>query len=347
MIFRIFIFLLLSSCTKESYQWYNGSIAKALSKISNEPEKILFLDFYSENWGACVRLDAETLSNQAVITFSKQNFISIKLKPWTDEDASELFNSFNGTGIPLLLYLNGDGIEIDRIAGYYPADEYLKKITDIYNGVDTFLSLKNSFISGSRTSEMLSKLSEKCKSSADVEFCNSVYLDIIDNNSNLDSAVVFTAELFFAKNQLNKDGTPSEMIRLINKHDNLDYQKDAYQTLVYHYQRSGEMVDEAKIYKEFSDKFNADSNILNGYAWRMTELKLNLEDALIKSTLAAQLTAENPENQANILDTKAEILWLLDRYEEAIDVINLAIDINSDSDYFREQKIKFQNSKKE
>ena len=194
---------------------------------------------------------------------------------------------------------------------------------------------------------MLSKLSEKCKSSADVEFCNSVYLDIIDNNSKLDPAVVFTAELFFAKNQLNKDGTPSEMIRLINKYDNLDYQKDAYQTLVYHYQRSGEMVDEAKIYKEFSDKFNADSNILNGYAWRMTELKLNLDDALTKSTLAAQLTAENPENQANILDTKAEILWLLDRYEEAIDVINLAIDINSDSDYFREQKRKFQNSKKE
>ena len=107
------------------------------------------------------------------------------------------------------------------------------------------------------------------------------------------------------------------------------------------------MVDEAKIYKEFSDKFNVDSNILNGYAWRMTEIKLNLDDALIKSTLAVQLTAENPESQANILDTKAEILWLLDRYDEAIDVINLAIDINLDSDYFREQKIKFQNSKEE
>ena len=79
----------------------------------------------------------------------------------------------------------------------------------------------------------------------------------------------------------------------------------------------------------------------------MTELKLNLDDALIKSTLAVQLTAENPESQANILDTKAEILWLLDKYDEAIDVINLAIDIKSDSDYFREQKIKFQNSKEE
>jgi len=49
MIFRILIFLLLSSCTKESYQWYSGSIDEALSKISNDSNKILFLDFYSDN----------------------------------------------------------------------------------------------------------------------------------------------------------------------------------------------------------------------------------------------------------------------------------------------------------
>ena len=51
----------------------------------------------------------------------------MKLKPWTDENASKLLNSFNGSSIPLLLYLDKDGIEIDRIVGYYPADEYLKK----------------------------------------------------------------------------------------------------------------------------------------------------------------------------------------------------------------------------
>jgi len=258
-----------------------------------------------------------------------------------------LFNSFDGTGIPLLIYLNGDGIEIDRIVGYYPADEYLKKITDIYNGVDTFLSLKNSFISGSKTSDVISRLSEKCKSSADVEFCNDVYSDIINNDLNFDSEVVFIAELFFAKNQLKKDGIPSEMIRLIHKYDNPDYQKDVYQAIIYHYQMEGEMVDEANLYKEFADKFKSNSDILNGYAWRMTELKLNLEDALIKSTIAAQLMSKDPQSQANILDTKAEILWLLDKHDEAIKVIDIAIDINPDSDYFREQKIKFQNSKEE
>jgi tetratricopeptide (TPR) repeat protein len=194
---------------------------------------------------------------------------------------------------------------------------------------------------------MLSKLSEKCKSSADVEFCNDVYSDITNNNSNLDPAVVFIAELFFAKHQLKKDGAPSEMIRLINKYDNPDHQKDGYQAIIYHYQIEGEVDDEAKFYREFADKFKSNSDILNGYAWRMTELKLNLEDALIKSTIAAQLMSKDPQSQANILDTKAEILWLLNKHDEAIKVIDLAIDINPDSGYFREQKIKFQNSKEE
>lgn len=282
-----------------------------------------------------------------MIAFSKENFLSIKLKPWSDQDASELFNSFNGQGIPLLVYLNNDGIEIDRIVGYYPPDDYLRKITDIYNGVNTFLSLKNNFISGSRNPSMLSKLSQKCKSHSDSEFCNNVYSYIINNSADIDSESVFISELFFAQNQLINDGTTSELIMLIDKYDNLNYQKEIYQSIIHHYKVNGEITDEAKIYKEFSDKFNTDSSILNGYAWRMTELQLNLEDAMLKSTIAIKLAENDPDKQANILDTKAEVLWILDKYDEAISVINLAIDIKPDSDYFRQQKIKFQNSKTE
>ena len=31
-----------------------------------------------------------------------------------------------GTGLPLLVYLNNNGEEIDRILGYLPPDQYLK-----------------------------------------------------------------------------------------------------------------------------------------------------------------------------------------------------------------------------
>ena len=76
----------------------------------------------------------------------------------------------------------------------------------------------------------------------------------------------------------------------------------------------------------------------------MSEIGINLDDALQKSNLAIDLIHENNDLKSYILDTKAELLWLLNRSKEAIDAINLAISINPGSDYFQEQKLKFKSS---
>ena len=44
--------------------------------------------------------------------------------------------------------------------------------------------------------------------------------------------------------------------------------------------------------------------------------------------------------QANILDTKAEVLWKLGKNDEAVKIIEMAIQLNPDNDYFIEQKDK-------
>ena len=182
--FLIILLILTVSCTKESYVWYNGSFSDALSEISNNQGKILFLDFFSDNWGACVRLDAETLSDEAVISFSKENFLSLKLKPWSNRKHSELFDTMKGTGLPLLVYLNNNGEEIDRILGYLPPDQYLSRIKDIYNGVNTFLALKNKFNGGSRNINVLSMLAQKCKSYKESKVCDDVYSYVYNNKTN-------------------------------------------------------------------------------------------------------------------------------------------------------------------
>ena len=38
-----------------------------------------------------------------------------------------------GSRLPLLIYLNSNGEEIDRILGALPPEQYLKRIEDIYN----------------------------------------------------------------------------------------------------------------------------------------------------------------------------------------------------------------------
>ena len=246
----------------------------------------------------------------------------------------------------MLIFLNSDGIEVDRLLGFYSSEDYMKKITNIFSGVDTFLSLKNSYNSGEKDTLLLSILSDKCEISMDIELCKDVYSDVIKNKGLMSTQAVFKAELFFAKTELGK-GLDLDMFKLLDRYSNPESLKSIYNSLIDFYQSTNQTDQESMIYKEFSDRFTSDPNILNGYAWRMSELKINLEDALEKSEKAIILAAENPQNQANIIDTKAEILWVLGHNTKAIETINLAIDINPKSDYFTKQKIKFQNSLKE
>ena len=71
---------------------------------------------------------------------------------------------------------------------------------------------------------------------------------------------------------------------------------------------------------------------------------MNLDDALGKIAIAVELSANDPLKQANIIDTKAEVLWMMGEHLDAIKTINLAIDIDPESNYFRSQKSKFENN---
>ena len=279
-----------------------------------------------------------------MLQFSNQNFISLKLKPWDKKEDSDLLDTYNGQAIPLLIFLNNKKEEIDRILGFYPATEYLSMIKDIYYGKDTYLSLKKKFKQEEVNSLVLSKLAIKCGDNRDPDFCEEVYLDIINTSKVVDEDTIFKAELFFANQKLSL-GEISSLMNLLNKHKNSNKALDLYFSAIRHFSSLGESALEATYYKEMTDKFSDNPSLLNGYAWRMTELGVNLEDALKKSTLAIDIV-DDTQLKSYILDTKAEVLWLLGRIQQALDVIDLAISIDPDSDYFKEQREKFKVSLK-
>ena len=84
---------------------------------------------------------------------------------------------------------------------------------------------------------------------------------------------------------------------------------------------------------------------LNSYSWRMSELEINLDDALEKINIGLDLIEKSNPSYPQFLDTKAEVLWKMKLFDEAIEVINEAILIDNKSEYYKEQKTKFLNSK--
>ena len=111
--------------------------------------------------------------------------------------------------------------------------------------------------------------------------------------------------------------------------------------MIRHYRSIQDTSLELKYYEKLIEYFPANPTALNSYAWRMSELEINLEKALMKAQQAVELSSENPQSQSNILDTEAEILWKLGKVEDAIIIINRAIKINPEYEYFNEQKEKF------
>ena len=94
----------------------------------------------------------------------------------------------------------------------------------------------------------------------------------------------------------------------------------------------------------YLDNFLDDPWFLNQFSWRMTELNINLNLALDKINLSLSLLDETTPGYANILDTKAEVLWKMGNIEEAVQVINKAINMDTSNGYYIEQKNKFHNS---
>jgi len=122
---------------------------------------------------------------------------------------------------------------------------------------------------------------------------------------------------------------------------------DAYRKMVFHYADTEQREKELTTYREMLSIFPDDPDALNAYAWRMAEIENNLEDALLKARKAVVLTSDKPLKQANIIDTEAEVLWKMGRYDEAIDAIERAISIEPENQYFKDQKEKFIESIKE
>ena len=82
---------LFFGCDSQKINWFDGTLDQAFQLKDN---KIVMIDFYTDTWGACHRLDADTFSDLEVQKFSENNFISIKMNA-NDKDARKLFDEYN------------------------------------------------------------------------------------------------------------------------------------------------------------------------------------------------------------------------------------------------------------
>ena len=141
-----------------------------------------------------------------------------------------------------------------------------------------------------------------------------------------------------------KNGDENVLIDYIKDNHNSQNHLDAYKEMVFYYIDTQQIEKELNLYNEILLKYSNNPKILNMYAWRMAEIEINLEDALAKAQKAIHLMNDDPK-RANIIDTEAEIFWKMKQYDNAIRTIDLAIQIDPQNQYYKDQREKFLDSK--
>ena len=284
-------------------------------------------------------MDIDTFTNDEIINFSKAHFINVKIN--TDEDDGfDVFKKFHGVSLPTILFLDSKGNEIDRFMGYHDPVNYLKKINDVVNGVNTleyFLALHRTHPDSSNLSLQIGNkyLERNVIDTAKIFFEN--VLNSTDKN-NYQEANYQLAFLEYENSNL------SPLLNFIDENPNSDFTYSGLRSIIRYYKGLSDTTSELKYYKKLVSFFPTDPSALNSYGWRMSELEMNLNDALEKTSLAVNLSIDDLDSKLNILDTQAEILWKLGQVQEAINIIEQAIQINPNNEYSKEQKNKFKQS---
>jgi len=268
------------------------------------------------------------------------------LKYNVNEDiGSKYFKEYKGQFVPTLLFIDSKGNEVDRIIGFMPPTEYLLRIEDISKNRNTLSDYLAHYETGNAGADIIAgiamKYEDRKENEKAAEFYSILIKDFPDNTSEY-----FKQGKFFLASQEFINGNEHSLKNYIVDNPDSPFHFDAYRKMVYHYANTEQREKELTTYQEMLSMFPDNPRALNSYAWRMAEIETNLEDALIKARIAIELSANDVDRQAGIIDTEAEVLWKLKKYDEAIEAIDKAIIIDPENQYFRDQKEKFIESRK-
>ncbi len=262
-----------------------------------------------------------------------------------EEVGSKYFKEYKGQFVPTLLFIDSKGNEVDRIIGFMPPTEYLLRIEDISKNRNTLSDYLAHYEAGNAGADIIAgiamKYEDRKENEKAAEFYSILIKDFPDNTSEY-----FKQGKFFLASQEFLNGNENSLKNYIVDNPDSPFHFDAYRKMIYHYANTEQREKELTTYQEILSMFPDNPRALNSYAWRMAEIETNLEDALIKARIAVELSADDVDRQAGIIDTEAEVLWKLKKYDEAIEVIDKAILIDPENQYFRDQKEKFIESKK-
>ncbi len=339
------VFAFFANLKAEEISFNTGSYAEVLKKAKSE-KKIIMADFYTDWCIWCRQLDMKVYTDPTIAAYANSHQVNWK----TDAEKGEgidLAKKFKITGYPTLVFIDGDGNEVDRFVGYVPAAEFFPVMKGITDGTMTVKHLKEALAKKKDDVKLNYDIAQKYEGlgmgkDATANFKKIILKDPFNKLGYTDDAEIQLA--------IDNDDMAS-VNTLMAKYPNSNMKKDV---TVYLFNKSQEGTDEAltqNYINELLSNYGNDEMVrfyigqyYSGKASKVMKDAAATDDmrreALINVTNALEyLTGGIFEASPN--NTKSELYYQLKDKENALIYIDKALSI-WDKKVYREQKEKIE-----
>ncbi|HMS34849.1 MAG TPA: thioredoxin fold domain-containing protein [Ignavibacteria bacterium] len=340
----LFILIVTKTTFAEDVSFSNGTYQEILD-MAKQQNKIVMIDFVTDWCKWCVETDRKVYTNGDVSAFANEHQINWKIDAEKGE-GPDLAKKYGVKGFPTIVFASSDGTEIDRIYGYLPAEQFIVKMKDYNNGVNTLGAIKK-MLEADPNDPVANYLMADKMTSNGLEGDVKIYLE---KTISMDPAndKGYTDDAKFMLAYVKED--PVTIQSLINEYPNSEKVKDAYLNLAGYYTEKEDLAKTEQIYSEAFAKFGKnDFDVMQSYGGyllgvgyqTMKNEKSTVEqrNEAIKTLEKCLLYVNGTVNEASAYFIMSDLYLQNKNIDKANECIDMAIKIY-DKKAYQDQKLK-------
>ncbi len=292
--------------------------------------------FFTTDWCSwCRRLENDVFATEEWMSGTEQWLkLVIDAEKGTGVDWARRYHV---SGFPTLILLEADGSEIDRVAGYMPMPAFLETFQDFAKGIGTLDALSEQLAANPVDFELKLQVARKLEERGRVDETRAHLAEILEADPANASGVADDADAALAMGwfRINRDPAPLEEVLV--RWPGLESGPEIYNILIALASRDGNDARMRTLLDRAIQDYPVNVELLNGYAWTFAVKGWDLDKARKAAMKAVELSGED----ANVLDTLAEVQFRSGDKKAALATIERALKARPGDEYLQGQKQRY------